>query len=562
MTKRPQTFRALVLGAAAALLAPDALAQRSAGGTPPSFTEGVEESVPTFTVPAIDAALRAATESANAKGAGPYQWGLEIPVDLAFFDEAVFDELGDGRRVWRLRVASPGAHALSFMFSEFELAAGTRLFVHDGAGDLVLGAYTAENNKENRQFQIEPLPGEAAVLELVEPAGAARSHVVISHVVHDHTGTFALKGAKGDPKVGACHVDVNCPEGQPWKAQSRAVTMLIIGGGLCTGALINNTANDGTQYFMSANHCGSLNNAIFRFGYERSGCSSGSAPTNKTVQGSTQLATSSSVDFRLVRITESIPASYQPYFLGWSRGAAAPPSTITIHHPDGAPKKISFDNNAPSKSGTDWRIAQWDLGVTEPGSSGCPLMDHNGRFIGQLCCGQATCSFPFNDYYGRFELAWSQVAAYLDPLGTGATAIDGFDPAGNCGSATTYGDGCPGTWLFTPELTMNGCFKAGGNAQLDLKLGLGGANAFLMFGLNPAALPLQNGCTLNVTPLLPIVLGPLPLTPGIPSQGAFSMGLVLPPSVTPGTIRMQAFVADPGVPQGYSNTKGLALTIQ
>jgi len=203
-----------------------------------------------------------------------------------------------------------------------------------------------------------------------------------------------------------------------------------VGGALCSGSLLNNTANDGTQLFITASHCGSLNSAIFRFNYQKASCGSGSAPTNQTVQGSTQLQVDTSIDYRLVRITGSIPTSYNPYFAGWDRSGATPSSTTTVHHPSGGVKKISFDYNSPSKSGNDWRISQWDVGVTEPGSSGCPLYDNNGRFIGQLWGGAAYCGYPYNDYFGRLDRAWSRVSANLDPIGSGATSINGYDPGG------------------------------------------------------------------------------------------------------------------------------------
>jgi hypothetical protein len=57
-------------------------------------------------------------------------------------------------------------------------------------------------------------------------------------------------------------------------------------------------------------------------------------------------------------------------------------------------------------------------------------MQQNGRFIGQLCCGQAFCGFPVNDYYGRFDQAWNQVKPFLDPINSNANFIDGHDPFG------------------------------------------------------------------------------------------------------------------------------------
>jgi hypothetical protein len=255
----------------------------------------------------------------------------------------------------------------------------------------------------------------------------------LQSVIHDYRDIITLMDKAGTgpgDAAGACEVDVNCPQGAPWQSQKRAVTLLLVGGGACSGALINNTANDGTQYYMSAYHCGTLTNAVFRFNYEKPLCGSGVAPINHTVSGSTQMAANQSLDFRLVKINSAIPSAYQPFYLGWDHsGTAIPTNTITIHHPEVDVKKISFDNDPPIKSGSQWKIAQWDLGVTEPGSSGCPLMNQSGRFIGQLFGGQATCSFVFNDFYGRFDLAWPSVSTFLDPIATGAIAIDGFDPS-------------------------------------------------------------------------------------------------------------------------------------
>jgi hypothetical protein len=60
-------------------------------------------------------------------------------------------------------------------------------------------------------------------------------------------------------------------------------------------------------------------------------------------------------------------------------------------------------------------------------------MDNSGRFLGQLYGGASYCGFPFDDYYGRFDKAWTAVAGWLDPINTGATTLEGFDPAGGGG---------------------------------------------------------------------------------------------------------------------------------
>ncbi|HZL98836.1 MAG TPA: IPT/TIG domain-containing protein [Planctomycetota bacterium] len=430
-------FRRSVVPVVAAVLAlvPIAAPQLSWGGTPASQRERLPGAVPTLRAESVDVGAYLAEDAQAGKGT-PFRFGATLPADLGF-EHGAWDLLADGTRVWRLRIESRGAYSLGLLFSQYTLPGGSSLFVYgDGWAGLV-GGFDDRNNKEDGEFSIAPVPGDAITLEYVEPAAVAAAglsaRLRVGAVVHDYRDLYALiDGGKVGPgdAAGACEIDVNCPQGASWQEEKRAVTLLIIGGSLCTGALLNNAANDGTQYYISAYHCGALNNAVFRFGFEKSGCGSGTAPTNKTVQGSVQLAGSSSNDFRLVRITSTIPSSYAPYYLGWDRSGVNPSSAVTIHHPGGDVKKISFENNPVTKAGSQWHVSQWDLGVTEGGSSGCPLMTSSGRFIGQLYGGASFCGFPYDDYYGRLDLAWNSVKTWLDPANTGVTTIGGHDPSG------------------------------------------------------------------------------------------------------------------------------------
>ena len=82
--------------------------------------------------------------------------------------------------------------------------------------------------------------------------------------------------------------------------------------------------------------------------------------------------------------------------------------------------------------GTHVRITDWDLGTTEPGSSGSPLFDQNHRIIGQLHGGYAACGNDDSDWYGRFFTSWTgggsptnRLSDWLDPISTGQPALDG-----------------------------------------------------------------------------------------------------------------------------------------
>jgi hypothetical protein len=459
MHLRPPFACALLLTALAAVVAAPAAAQVSYGGVPPSSYAALKSSVPVLELPPVDVAALLAEDATRAKG--PLRYGALVPIGATLDELGAREVLPSGEQVWRAEIRSSGARSLAVVFDHYELPLGGQLFVYDPARTQVLGAYTDLNNQANLEFGFEPVLGDRLVLEYVEPADAPfHATLQVREAIHDYRGLpelLAKSADSGADAAGACNVDVNCPQGASWQDKKRAITRIVAGGALCTGALLNNVNGGGTQYYMTAYHCGSMNSAVFLFNYEKSGCSSGSAPTNQTVSGSTLLAGNSGYDYRLVQLTQAIPASYKPFFLGWNRTTSAPSSTTTIHHPQGDVKKISVDNNAPQISGNQWRVVQWDLGVTEPGSSGCPLIRNDGRFIGQLCCGAAYCGFPYDDYYGRFDLAWPSVKAWLDPNNTNPTGIDGWDSQGAATPPSISGLAPTSVQAFAPgSVTITG----------------------------------------------------------------------------------------------------------
>ncbi|MEM7305352.1 MAG: IPT/TIG domain-containing protein [Planctomycetota bacterium] len=488
----------LSLIAAASLVGGTAAAQIEYGGEPPSTYHTLSAQAPTATMRTVDVPALLEEDAAQ-QGKGPFRFGDNLEVDLGF-EAGVWEALPNGDRVWRLRVESTGAYSISFILSEYELPSGAELYVYNDDMSSVYGMYNYRNNKPNGQMAIQPLQGEAVTLEYFEPTWVDfEGRLRIGTVVHDYRDVLAiLAGSSSSPADGSCEIDVACPQGVGWEQQIRAVTRILNGGSLCSGSLLNNTAFDGTQLYMSANHCGSMNNAIFHFKHQKPACGSGVAPSNFSVQGSTLLANSSGLDFRLIRILPTIPANYEPFYAGWNRSGAIPSNTVTIHHPGGQPKKISFDNNSPVKSGTQWRILQWDLGVTQGGSSGCPLYDPNGRFLGQLCCGAAFCGFPFDDFYGRMDTQWGQVAAHLDPLGTGQTVIDGFDPFSS-----------PAVLSGLSPMTV----PAFASGQVTLTgSGFGGTSAVHVGGTTLTSFTVVDDSTLTFSAPTPTALGPVSVT--------------------------------------------------
>ncbi len=415
-------------------------AQISFGGT--SIGSAYEKiglhAAPLIELPAVDAAsLMAEDEQRMANGIkGPFRFGFNHAVDLGTENSGVWNTLTDGTRIWRLAIHCPNAYSINFEFGEYVVPDGAKVFVYNTAGEQ-LGAFTAASASGRHIMGVTQLAGDRITVEYQEPAAVAgQGHLRITQVTHAYRNIMGAKADRGLGDSGACNNNVICPVGDDWRDQIAAVAMITVGGsGLCTGTLINNCANDGTPYFLTANHCtqgANVGTWVFRFNWESPTCTpTTNGPTNMTVSGAQLLVNSGGSDVALLQLNAAPPSTYNIYYSGWDASGDAPTNQTCVHHPQGDIKKISFDNNAAT-NGTFggaqcWHILGWDDGTTEPGSSGSCLLDQNHRIIGQLFGGEATCANDVNDYFGRFGVSYPLLQSWL---GTCSTAIDGYDPNG------------------------------------------------------------------------------------------------------------------------------------
>ena len=407
--------------------------QVSNGGNPKSIQAGLIDDMPKIIMPKVDRdALLREDEIEMAKDV-PYRFGTPFEVQYNLDNSGVWEDVSEGR-IWRLSIHSRDAYSINLLYDRFVLPEGAELFVYDREKETVLGAFTNQNNKNHETFSTSPTKGDVTILEYFEPNEVEfHGEIQVSSVIHAYRDIF-FNESRGYGDSGSCNNNVNCPEFDDWQNEVRAAAMILTGGGsrLCSGSLINNVRQDMTQYFLTANHClGGESNWIFMFNYQSAGCQNQNGPTNQTVQGSTLLANSSSSDFGLLMLTETIPDSYDVNYAGWDATGNTPSIPVCIHHPSGDIKKITFDYDNASNSGNFWDINSWDDGTTEPGSSGSPLFDGNShRIVGQLYGGVASCTNFGYDTYGKVSSSWnSGLGQYLDPDNTGTMVLDGIDMA-------------------------------------------------------------------------------------------------------------------------------------
>lgn len=401
-----------------------------------------------------------------------YAVGLSLAADER---SGRWEPLSDGRLRWRLDLRSPGARNLSLHLRQLQLPEGAELRVS--------GAQTGNapwlSARALRGARVLPLvPGEQLLLEVRLPAAAQGDfHILIDRAYHglrEFGGPAAEKSGPFGRSAGSCNIDVACPAADNWRPELRAVVLLSIPADgdlyLCTGTLLNNSAQDDRALILTAHHCdigsGNVGGTIAYFNVQRTSCASSSnGPTNQYLYATRVLADSSSgddTDYTLLELASKPPAEFGAYYAGWDTRSSAPLCGATIHQPQGDNKKISFFAGAAASNNVQignfrvdaWQLA-WARGTTEEGSSGAALWSENHRIVGTLSGGNGACASNSSnngasDYFARLDRAMAQGRALkqaLDPAGTACSAIAGkeagaasvalcaTDSSGSCGAS-------------------------------------------------------------------------------------------------------------------------------
>lgn len=488
----------------------------------------------------------AAEDAARDADGLPWRYALPEAVHLTPARDGRWEDLTDGARRWRLEIASPGARSLNLGFTTCWLPPGATLTIRGLAGDDPPLVFSDRDNADHGELWTPIVAGDRLAVELFVPAGAAVQPLLELGFVNSGYRVFgeAPAAADGGPdKAGACNVDVVCPEGDPWREEIDSVGLISVNGSyLCSGAMVNNTAADGRPYFLTANHCNitgpSAASVVVYWNFQSPVCGQhGGGSHLQFTSGSYLRATWPGSDFRLLELDELPDPAFGVTYAGWNRGPTTPTSAVCIHHPATDEKSISFENdplrltsytlNAEPGDGTHLRVVDWDLGTTEPGSSGSPLFDQDHFVVGQLHGGFAACGNNESDWYGWLNRSWegggaadSRLRDWLDPGATGAVTVPLLDPSAGTYTVTPTGDVeaigpaggpfTPAEWVFTLENTgvdaasfsaavdqpwlavspASGSVPAGGSAGVTVSLLT--AAGYLAPGRHAAAVTLTN----------------------------------------------------------------------
>ena len=431
--------------AIAVIFPSNCFAQESQGGIPRSLSResGLNVIFPTlyFAPPSANIIREVIDYNNNSSECQQFAIGSDSHIDVR--ESAHSDSLEDGI-LYRVAIVSQGATSISILFSTYNVPHGATVFVYNEFG--IFGAFTSYNNSRSNKLPVMPLKGDSLVIEYFEPyfGTTNENNLVVGKVYH------GILDEEMQNRYTDCQININCPDGDDWQKEKRAVCKLIFNGYLCSGTLLNNTNYDGVPYVLTANHCISTQDiadeCLFVFNYESPTCSTSSTVLNQSIAGGRLRATNHNSDFTLIELNRRIPSRYHPYFAGWSRLIQHPESGVCIHHPNGNVKKISTYNLIPVTSDcmdygynptNFWIIKRWYHGVTEGGSSGSALFNAKHKVIGQLyggCPGYSyNCADIEREYsnYGKFDVSWNygntsgkRLKDWLDPTNTDVVELE------------------------------------------------------------------------------------------------------------------------------------------
>lgn len=366
---------------------------------------------------------------------------------------------------YSLRLSADNATSLNVGMRDFFLPPSAELWVYNDDKSILRGPYTDRYNPQNGYFWIGDVPADHVNLKITvaedEQKYLSFNITQVARGFYEYWKTPTENGLKS----GSCNIDVACPEGDDWRPEISSVGQYSFqtteGGYVCTGQLINNTAQNGQPYFLTASHCGYTDSSSSErdsvaasmniiWNYESQTCrtpGSGASASpiskgtfNQRQAGATYVASNATSDFALLLLNQTPQAQFEIQYTGWDRSDTAFDAGIGIHHPSGHAKRISFENDplkitgyleASGGGSTHLRVVDWDLGTTEGGSSGSGLWNSEYRLVGQLHGGYASCGSDTSDWYGRIYYSWdkgsspqSRLKDWLDPIDSKQLTLD------------------------------------------------------------------------------------------------------------------------------------------
>jgi hypothetical protein len=404
-----------------------------------------------------------------------------------------------GLTFWGTKITVGDAHGIRLHLTGVALPPGTRFWSYGTDGKPI--GFGLEVRAPGGDLWTPITFGEIAYLDVEIPSGAEGRFSILE---------IAEIRPRAAPMEPPCAIDAACvaPATFPAIAEARKAVALLhfmVGNeaAWCTGTLLNDTAQDGIPYMLTAHHCISdqptVSSLHALWDYDAPSCG-GAVPDLSALEssvGGTLLGTGVASDFCLMQLS-SLPSGRS--FMGWDArtSSLAPGTTLyRLSHPtsyldvEHSPLPMEFSESLVDAASSaclggedpDFVFARLSMGFDYFGSSGAALLRSGGQVVGQLKgpCEAIiqVCEAPPDLYDGAFSTSYPFIARWLDAPSPTCVA----DPATLCLSTRfqataqwTKPDGTSGSgtavsltpdsgyfWFFDPSnveivaKVVNGC---------------------------------------------------------------------------------------------------------
>ena len=338
-----------------------------------------------------------------------------------------------GTSIWGTRVTIRGAGGVRLHLTDVHLPPGTKLWSYGTEGNPV--AFGLELLGSGGDLWAPMTFGETSYLDVeVPPSGTPGGFSIVE------AAEMRPLAATTEPPCATDAVCVAPAKFSPIGEAMSAVAVLIFQinstmFGQCTGTLLNDTAQDGVPYLLTANHCISTQDEATSltayWDYHAPTCggavpSLGSVPTSS---GATLLANSTRSDFSFLRLNAVPPGRA---YMGWNSSTSAVPKGTTLYRVSCPASTADVDTVLQQQwsdyatpfptsgcLGTNFINSMLTSGYAFEGSSGSATMLASGEVVGQLygSCSNVSdpCTQPDNTIDGAFSATYPSVAQWLSP---------------------------------------------------------------------------------------------------------------------------------------------------
>lgn len=451
-----------------------------------------------------------------------YHYADILPVSISMSDGNITSTTAG--KVWTLRISIPNALNIGFVFDEFDLSAAAEMYIFNEDRTALDSMIKMSHFTTSNPPGIVPFKGNSIIIYIVEPGNFSSFESEIA--IEELEAGFQEIQDVGDTEEELLRASVNCNpqiQCQPARLPSaRAVAIMYYRGATCTCTLLNNEANNGRAFTLTAFHCidfmgggpagllpnnqidpeelAALTGARFDFRFWRTTCNGADYARRLTFIGAELHGSSKSSDVAFLELLDPPGVGDGVTYAGWSRQDYAPADDYSyiIHHPQGYDMRVTSTTSVGHWLWNNkfW-TAKYSSGTVDHGSSGSALFNEYDQVVGQLKGGWSNCDWTdFGDRYGKFYYSWSgaSLQQWLSPV-SDHQAVNALilNPVTMTGPASIACN-VNGYTYTVPNLL--GCtYTWNVSANLSIQSGQGTASAVIVKNTND---PYSNG-TVSVT---------------------------------------------------------------